>query len=75
MAVQKAAEVVARRQIRRLQVLNHDKRLCGRPYACGSLPLGRWGGAGALKGISERTDTQRREWTIATLLQMPPVDL
>jgi CBS domain-containing protein len=58
--VDQAAKVMAEHQVRRLPVLNHDKRLVG---VVALADLGRAGGQsvqGALKGISEPTDQPRR---------------
>jgi CBS domain-containing protein len=55
-----AAEVMAKHQVRRLPVLNRDKRLVG---VVALADLGRSeqkAAEGALKGISERTDKERR---------------
>jgi CBS domain-containing protein len=58
--VQRAAEVMAERQVRRLPVLNRDKRLVG---IVALADLGRSQGTaaqGALQGISEPTEKERR---------------
>jgi CBS domain-containing protein len=58
--VEQAAKVMAEHQVRRLPVLNRDKRLVG---VVALADLGRAGGRpvqGALKGISEPTDQPRR---------------
>ena len=55
-----AAEVMAKHQVRRLPVLNRDKRLVG---VVALADLGRSeqkAAEGALKGISEPTDKERR---------------
>ena len=58
--VKQAAQVMAEHQVRRLPVLNRDKRLVG-IVALADLGLSEGRAAqGALKGISEPTDTPRR---------------
>ncbi|WP_119462048.1 CBS domain-containing protein [Rhodospirillaceae bacterium SYSU D60014] len=62
-SLERAAEIMAEHQIRRLPVLNHDKRLVG---VIALADLGRASPDGpdpankALKGISEPTDVPRR---------------
>src|SRR5262249_41282887 len=61
--VREAAQAMSRHQVRRLPVLNRDKRLVG-VVALADLSRSEESAAqGALKGISEPTDTQRRERT------------
>ncbi len=58
--VQKAAKIMAEHQVRRLPVLNRQKRLVG---VVALADLGRCGenaAQGALEGISEPTDKDRR---------------
>src|SRR5205085_5447370 len=58
--VRDAAQVMAKHQVRRLPVLNRDKRLVG---VVALADLGRSGqkaAGGALKGISEASETERR---------------
>jgi CBS domain-containing protein len=59
--VKKAAQVMAKHQVRRLPVLNDDKRLVG---VVALADIGRSeerAAQGALKGISEPTDEPRRQ--------------
>jgi CBS domain-containing protein len=58
--VEQAARVMAEHQVRRLPVLNHDKRLVG---VVALADLGRSAGdaaKAALEGVSEPTDKERR---------------
>jgi CBS domain-containing protein len=59
--VKDAAQIMARHQVRRLPVLNRNKRLVG-VVALADLSRSEYSAAqDALKGISEPTDMQRRE--------------
>jgi CBS domain-containing protein len=58
-AVEQAASVMAQHQIRRLPVLNHDKRLVG-VVALADLRKADSAGREALKGVSEPSDKQRK---------------
>jgi CBS domain-containing protein len=59
--VREAAQIMARHQVRRLPVLNRNKRLVG-VVALADLSRSEDSAAqGALKGISKSADTQRKE--------------
>ena len=59
--VREAAQVMAKHQVRRLPVLNRNKRLVGVVALADLSRSGDSAAQGALKGISEPTDMQRRE--------------
>jgi CBS domain-containing protein len=70
--VREAAQVMARNQVRRLPVLNRNKRLVG-VVALADLSRSEDSSAqGALKGISEPTDMQRRERVTNPPRGVPP---
>jgi CBS domain-containing protein len=58
--VEKAAEIMAEHQVRRLPVINHDKRLVGIVSLADLGRLGESAASKALEGISEPTDQPRR---------------
>jgi CBS domain-containing protein len=58
--VEKAAEIMAEHQVRRLPVINHDKRLVGIVSLADLGRLGESAASKALEGISEPSDQPRR---------------
>ncbi len=58
--VEKAAEIMAEHQVRRLPVINHDKRLVGIVTLADLGRVGESAASKALEGISEPTDQPRR---------------
>jgi CBS domain-containing protein len=70
--VRNAAQIMARHQVRRLPALNRNKRLVGVVALADLCRAEDIAAQGALKGISEPTDMQRKEWIEAADPGAPP---